>query len=298
MGAGGGGETRTAVAFPGQGGDWAATVSVLGGQGAHPLVAALAERLGTDQWQDLDGLDTANAQPAVYVAGLVGPAAWSKIDGTAEFGVAVGHSLGEITAAAFAGAIEPLAGLDLVVARAQLGRAGQGYRPGAMAAVMRRNHADVDWLRRRVLASAPGVLEVGVTNSPMQQVLSGDADLVDRAVALANEEGAVARRLPIGGAYHSPLMAPAVDSFRRRAAAAVTAEPTMPLVCATAGRTVMTGDDLVEVLARSLVLPVDWPAAVAATVALGAGSIVDAGPGDTIARLGRHLRALPVIACP
>jgi [acyl-carrier-protein] S-malonyltransferase len=279
-----GSSPRVAVGFPGQGGDWRAAIEVLASQAAHPLVGQLADRLGTDRWPELDGLDTRNAQPVVYVSGLVGPAA-----GLPDVDAVIGHSLGEITAAAWAGAIEPTAGLDLVVARAALGHEQHAGRAGAMAVVMRWTVAQVEWLRRDVLASSPGVLDVAVVNSPEQVVLSGDQALVERAVEAAVADGAVARFLPIGGAYHSPLMVPVLDAFRAQVIRAVTAAPRLPLVSSTSARVVDGADDLVEVLVRSLVLPVRWPEAAAAVADLGVTEVIDGGPGDTLVRLGRFL---------
>lgn len=275
---------RTAVGFPGQGGDWRAAIGILGATSDHPLVTALAERLGTDRWTELDGLDTRNAQPVVYVSGLVGPAA--TISGAT---AVIGHSLGEITGAAWAGAIDPLVGLDLVVTRAALGHEQHAARAGAMAVIMRVPVAQVEWLRREVLADDPGVLDVAVINSPEQVVLSGDQALVDRSVELAIERGAVARHLPIGGAYHSPLMFGVLDQFRTAVAAAVTGPTRVPLVSSTSARVVGDADDLIDVLVRSLVLPVRWPDAVAALAELGVDDVIDGGPGDTLVRLGRFL---------
>jgi [acyl-carrier-protein] S-malonyltransferase len=277
-----------AIAFPGQGGDWRAAVEILRSQPADPLVLALADRLGTADWDALDGLDTAIAQPVIYVAGLVGPA--RDTDAT----LAMGHSLGEITAAAWAGAMAPEAGLDLMVARGALGAAGQAQRPGAMVAINRWHADEVDWLRRTVQAELGGVLDVAVTNSPTQIVLSGDAALVDAALERANDAGAVARRLPIGGAYHSTLMAPAVDGFRLAVRAAVSAAPRVPVLSSTSQRLLDDPDDLVEGLTRSLVLAVDWPATVAAAVATGCTRAIEAGPGDTLSRLARFAPDLAI----
>jgi [acyl-carrier-protein] S-malonyltransferase len=285
-----------AIAFPGQGGDWSAAVRTLTATPDHPLVGALADRLGTDRWSELDGLDTRNAQPVVYVAGLVGPVA-GALTAAGDIALAMGHSLGEITAAAWAGAIEPVAGLDLMVARGALGHEGQERRPGAMAAINRWDAPAVEWLRRGIVGREAGtVLDVAVVNSPTQLVLSGDARAVEAAVAAANEAGAVARRLPIGGAYHSSLMAPSVDAFRDRVAAAVTADPRVPVLSSTLQRAMASVDDLVDGLARSLVLAVDWPATVDAAVAAGIDEAVEAGPGDTLGRLGRFLSQLPIVA--
>jgi [acyl-carrier-protein] S-malonyltransferase len=275
-----------AIGFPGQGGDWRAAIATLEAHPDEPLVSALADRLGSDRWRDLDGLDTRNMQPVVYTAGLVGD---GPQPGAGQIVAAIGHSLGEITASAWAGAIDPVAGLDLVVTRAALGHAAHEKRPGAMVAISRWRAEQVEWLRREVLADHVGILEVAVVNSPEQTVLSGDAALVDLAAERANDRGAVARHLPIGGAYHSPLMASELEAFRIAVDAAVTAPPAVPVVSSTSARPIRDRDDLVDVLVRSLVLPVRWADAVSALHALGVSAALDAGPGDTLVRLGRFL---------
>lgn len=282
-----------AIAFPGQGGDWQAAVSQLREHGGHPLVQALADRLGTSSWDELDGLDTRNAQPATYVAGLVGPVAEQVRPRHAA--LAMGHSLGEITAAAWAGAIEPIAGLDLMVARGAIGHAFQTERPGAMVAVNRWDATRVEWLRRSVQADTGLVLDVAVTNSPSQLVLSGDERAVDLATERANDEGAVARRLPIGGAYHSTLMAPAVPRFREQVTAAVTAAPSVPVLSSTQQHLMRSTEDLVDGLTRSLVLAVHWPATVAAARVFGVEQAHEAGPGDTLTRLARFAPELVIV---
>jgi [acyl-carrier-protein] S-malonyltransferase len=126
-------------------------------------------------------------------------------------------------------------------------------------------------------------------------VLSGDTALVEEATTRANEAGAVARLLPIGGAYHSSLMGPAVDGFRAAVAAAVTGAPRVPVLSSTLQRVLETPEELVEGLTRSLVLAVDWPATVAAAVAFGVDHAVEAGPGDTLGRLARFAPELAII---
>lgn len=290
-GAGGGTKDHgpdTVLAFPGQGGDWRDGLAVLENHRQEPLVAALADALGTDRWSDLDPLDTRNNQPVTYVAGLVGPAA--NVD-YGEVVSVLGHSLGEITAAAWAGAVDAVEGLDLVVERAALGNSYQAARPGAMAAFMRADAPTLEDLRRGVLADAgdEAVLVVAVTNSPTQHVLSGDENLVVAAVERANAAGGVARRLAIGGAYHSPLMAPAVEGFRARTRAAVRRAPSVPVVASTTGTALTEAAPLADALADALVRRVAWPTAVSATAGLGGRRAIDAGPGATLARLARFL---------
>lgn len=278
-----------ALAFPGQGGDWAAGLEILGRHRQDPLVRLLADHLKTESWGELDPLDTRNAQPIIYTAGLL---AASELD-TALVTVAMGHSLGEITAAAWAAAISPEAGLELMVARAQLGSDAQQSRPASMAVVMRLDTIQLEWLRRAVVGTNAGILEVAVKNSSTQHVLTGDAALVQIAVREANAAGAVARLLPIGGGYHCSILAPQVDSFRLAVETAVSRDPSIPVIGSTMAGPWRTRADLVELLTRSLVLPVDWPMAVRTAVAEGARAIVDAGPGDTLTRLAKYLPSLP-----
>lgn len=280
-----------AIAFPGQGGDWRAVVARLEQHPSHALVGALAERLGTGAWSSLDGADTAIAQPAIYVAGLVGEVA-ERTDPV----LAMGHSLGELTAAAWAGALDPEGGLDAMVVRGRLGRDLQAARPGAMVAINRWSRPEVEALAAEVCGAGPEVLEVAVVNSPTQIVLSGDLAAIERVGELANERGAVARRLPIGGAYHSSLMEPARERFRDVVRSAVVAEPRVPVLSSTLHAPLRTIDELVEGLAASLVRAVDWPATVAAAVALGASDAIEAGPGDTLARLSRFAPELAIVA--
>lgn len=274
-----------ALAFPGQGVDWKPVLQVLEENPEHPLVSAVAERLGTRHWNELDPLDTRHSQPLTYVSGLVGARAQER----QQVGLVMGHSLGELTACAWAGAVEPRAGLEAVIARASLGHHGQSTRPGAMAAFMRIDATKLEDIRQQTLAARHGELVTAVTNSPTQHVLSGDADLVDTAVARANDGGAVARRLPIGGAYHSPLMKPALERFRPVVEAAVSADPTVPVVLSTAGAALTTRREVTEGLIAALVRPVDWPRAVSVASGLGVDEAVDAGPGNTLLRLARFL---------
>lgn len=274
------------IAFPGQGGNWSATVRRLADHPDHPLVRALRERLRTDP-ADLDGHDTRHAQPAVYVASLV--------TAPADADVVVGHSLGEITAATWAGAIDPVTGLDLLVTRAELGHRAHTDRAGAMAAVNRWDRSRVELLRREAQFRSTATLDIAVINSETQIVLSGDSEAVDVAVELANDRGAVARRLPIGGAYHSTLLVGVTAAFGEAVRAAVTADPTVPIVSSTTGEILRDAEAVITALTGALVASVDWPRAMAAVDGTGVTSLIDAGPGDTLVRLGRHVDGPPTI---
>ncbi|MFN8038163.1 MAG: ACP S-malonyltransferase [Acidimicrobiales bacterium] len=281
---------RLAVAFPGQGIDPVDLARILTEHAGDPLVEALADRLGTSAWRDLDLGDTRQAQPAILVAGLV--AARAGVDPDQVVAVA-GHSFGEITALAFAGAIEADAAVDLVRHRAELCHAAHERRPGAMLVVMRVADADLEWIRRQAVAATGASLELAVVNGPGQVVLSGDRVAVDHAAAAVTAQDGVARVLAIGGAYHSPLLAEQVAPYGEAVRAALRAEPRVPLVSCTTQERLTGRDDLVVALSRALVLPVRWVATMEAVATQGVDRVVDAGPGRTLVNLARHTPSLP-----
>jgi len=284
---------REALAFPGQGVDPVATVAVLDRSPDHPLVV-LARELAAPH-VDGAGLtprllaDTRVAQPCVVAAGLV------AAEGHEPGPVVVGHSLGEITACAAAGALAGEDAVRLVALRAEIGIRATAGRPGMMVAVMRLDHDAIEWVRRLAIGRTGGLLDVAVVNSERQVVLTGDEDTARAAVDLAFEAGGKARRLGIGGAFHSPLLAPAIGELEAAVAAAEPREPAVPVVCST-GPVLTEAAEVAPALAAALVRPVDWPRAVGRAVALGAEGVVDAGPGATLRNLSEHFASPPTRA--
>jgi [acyl-carrier-protein] S-malonyltransferase len=283
-----------ALAFPGQGGDWADTIDVLRAHADHALVAAVHEALDVSDLARLDPLDTGVAQPCVYAASVLSAGTYAGEPPVAT----IGHSLGEISALAVAGAIDPLAGLQLVLARAEAGRRQQAERPGAMVALMRVDATSIEWIRREAVASSGGVLDVAVVNGAEQVVLSGDPAAADAAYELGLEQEAAVHRLPIGGAYHSSLMLPMVAAFGQAVHAAPWSDPTVPVVSSTALRALTTADQIRSWLPRALVLPVRWLDALAVLPSLDVEvtGAVDVGPGRTLHNLARHDPVLPIAA--
>jgi len=282
-----------ALAFPGQGGDWKDAGRILQEHADDPLVHAVAEVVGTDDWASLDQTEPLVSQPVVFTSSVLSA---RQVAQRHDVGAVVGHSLGELAAFVHAGAIAPDAGLRLARRRAELSREAQDRRPGAMVAVMRVDLATVEWCRRRVLAEQGGVLEVGTYNGSTQFVLSGDAALADEALARLEAEGAVVRKLPIATASHSPLLADVADAVLRLVSDLVPADPEVPVVSSTALRPIERGDEVAGVLARSLVLPVRWLDALRAAQDAGITELVDVGPGQTLSRLANHDPILPVAA--
>ncbi|GCD95726.1 ACP S-malonyltransferase [Embleya hyalina] len=285
--------TTFGIAFPGQGGKAAVLAGALRTHRRHPLVARLLDTFDAADPGALDLADTAVNQPAMCAAGIA--AVEAAFGPAARPAVTVGHSLGELTAAACAGFLDTRDAFDLALARGALCRAQNLRRPGAMVAVVGAGPADIEWLRRRVLAERGGLLEIAGLNSARQVVLSGDPAAVRETVRLAAELCLRAEPLPIAGGFHSPLMMDAVPDWRARLAAVRFRPGTARFVSAIDARAHTDPDEVRERLARGLVLPVRWHEALRTVRELGVPGLIDAGPGDTLLRLGRRDRTMPFV---
>lgn len=278
-----------ALAFPGQGVDPVATAAFVAAHVDHPLAAIVAEVTDGALIDAAALSDTRLAQPCVVAAGLI------ATEGEPLGPVVVGHSLGEITACARAGVLTPTQAVRLVALRAALGVRAFAQRPGMMVAVMRLDPSTVEWIRRLAVGRTGGVLDVAVVNSDRQIVLTGDTEAARLALDLAFEAGGKARRLGIGGAFHSPLLTGALDEFEAAVAACDPRAPTVPVVCST-GPVLGEAAQVAPALAAALVRPAHWPTALRQAAAMGVTGIVDAGPGETLVNLSAHLDSPPTRA--
>lgn len=275
-----------AVGFPGQGVDWDAVCSTLRRGADDPIVVALHDTIQVTDWSQVDPADTRLAQPAILAASLLGAPDRRSLDAP----IAVGHSFGEITALVWSGAISLADGLFLAAERGRLGALVHQRRPGSMLAVLNSTPSEVEFARRRAIAESGGTVEIAVVNHPRQIVVSGDPHTVDALARQFDDTPARVAHLPIGGPFHTPQMVEAAEEFAAAAASLTIGRPAVPVVFSSGGGQVIDADDAATVparLGRSLVMPVDWPDAVARARALGAVSGIDAGPGNTLVRLGK-----------
>jgi [acyl-carrier-protein] S-malonyltransferase len=272
-------DRQTALLFPGQGsqtGDMRDTV-----ERARPDLLELAlEEVGSDLFERAaDG--TRWAQPAIYCAALAGA---QELD--VEPDVMAGHSLGEITALVAAGAIGAEDGLRLVAARGRfMQEAAEETGDGGMTAVRARED------NRDAIAEIAAAANVAIANdnAPDQLVLSGALDALDRAEAELKERGIRGKRLPVAGAFHSPLMEPAVEPFRAVVESTRFAEPRVPVMsCVTA----QPFEDIPGQLVRALSEPVRWLEVVRALDARGVTEFVETGPGTVLTNLVRKSLAM------
>jgi [acyl-carrier-protein] S-malonyltransferase len=264
----------SAILFPGQGvGDPSSRELVAD---VRPDLLGLAtELVGGDPFERIAD-STAFAQPAVYCASLAG---YEQLGRPAARYFA-GHSLGEISALAAAGAIDDRDGLRIVVARGRaMEDAARAGEPGGMLAVGS-HRADAE-----VLASDYGLL-VANENSPEQFVLSGPLPSLEAALAAAKAAGIRAKRLAVAGPFHTPAMESGTALFRAALDEVEFRRPAAPVLSSTTAE--LFGDDPREALTASLTSPIRWTAVTHKLRELQVTRFLDVGPGKVLAGLVRR----------
>jgi [acyl-carrier-protein] S-malonyltransferase len=195
-----------------------------------------------------------------------------------------GHSLGEYTALAAAGALSFEDGVRLVAARGEAMQAAAEARPGTMAAVLGLDVTDV-------AAACEAVDEAWVANdnAPGQVVVAGTAAGVEAAGVAVKERGAKrVMSLPVGGAFHTPLMAPAADGLGAALADVAFADPRPTVVANVDAAPHASGGDWAGLLTEQLCQPVRWRPTLEH---LGADVVVEVGPGGVLTGMAK--RTLP-----
>jgi [acyl-carrier-protein] S-malonyltransferase len=267
---------REALLFPGQGSHAEGMDEPYRGT---PLFEHGLDLLGFDPFEDL-AAGTRTQQPALFLCCV---AAWDAA-GRPDADAAAGHSLGEYAALVAAGGLDFDDASRLVDARATAMARAAEQRQGGMVALLGGDAAAV-----RGLADRLG-LTVANDNAPGQLVLSGPLTAVDAAADEAREEtGARARKLDVGGAFHSPLMEPAAADLRAALADIPVHRPRFPVY--SNGTAAPFADVRVE-LAENLLRPVRWRETLLAQRAAGIDRFVELGPGAVLTGLvKRTLRA-------
>ena len=238
---------------------------------------------------------TKNAQPAMLAHST---AVYRVIQSRlGEVGLAAGHSLGEFSAHVAAGTLDFTTALRTVRLRGQLMYAAGVKRPGTMAAVIGLDDAAVVSVCERAEEEA-GVCVPANFNAVGQVVISGDLAGVDRAMELAMEVGAKrVVRLGVSGAFHSPLMAPAVVEFEAWLERQSFHDPTFPIIANVTAEPVSTGDAARALLVRQLTTPVCWAASILHMADSGVDRFLEIGPGSVLRGLSRRIaRRIPCVS--
>ncbi len=233
--------------------------------------------------------DTVNQQPALYVTSMAAWAVWQRHEQTPPLFMA-GHSLGELTALAAAGAYSFEAGLALVRRRGELMKRAGEQTPGAMAAVLGLEGPQVDEICAQAREQSGAPLQVANDNCPGQTVISGDARALEAALALAEAAGARKLvRLPITIAAHSPLMAPAAEAFAGAVAHTAIMPAQAPIIANTTATPISAPDDIRRELAAQLTGSVQWAASMRYARDRGGERFVELGPGDVLTSLMKRI---------
>ncbi|MFZ1427438.1 MAG: ACP S-malonyltransferase [Geminicoccaceae bacterium] len=234
---------------------------------------------------------TANAQPALMATSLAAVRALEQATGRRLGALAsyvAGHSLGEYSALAAAGAIGVGDAARLLRLRGQAMQDAVGAGQGAMAAILGTDVPMVEAVAAEAAASG-GVCELANDNGDGQQVISGSREAVERAVALAKERGA--RRsvmLQVSAPFHCALMQPAAMRLATAIQALQFAAPTVPVIANVTAEPVDTPALIQEMLVRQVTARVRWRESMATMVRLGIDQVLELGAGKVLSGLARR----------
>jgi [acyl-carrier-protein] S-malonyltransferase len=266
-------------------------------QAVDDAVGASLSALAFDGPAD-DLTRTVNAQPALLAHSA---AVWAVVRHAigGQVVAAAGHSLGEFSAYHVAGALEVAAAARIVRRRGTLMYEQGMARPGAMAAVLGVLTTSIDDICAQASAER-GMVVPANYNSDEQVVISGEVAGVERAMELAKDAGAKrCLPLPVSGAFHSPLMEPAVAGLAEALAAETWQHPGVPVIANVNAAAVTSAAEAVPLLIQQLTAPVQWTRVSRLLVAqYPEATFVEIGSGAVLTGLLRRLApAVKTMTC-
>lgn len=280
---------RVAVIFPGQGSQHPGMADPwLDHAAGREILDEASEALGRDVaalCRDEEALATTELVQPGLLACDVAALRVLEAEGVS-VGAAAGHSLGEFAALVAAGVLELAPALEIVIERGRAMQAAADERPGTMTALLGVSITEA----AEVCEASRGddVLAVANENAPKQVVLSGSVGAIERAEGQVRGRGARAIRLRVAGAFHSPLMQPAVDRMREALSKLTFREPRFPIVANVSGELVEEPSTLRDLLSLHVVSTVRWDRSVRTLAESGFEAFVEAGPGNVLTKLVRR----------
>ena len=221
-------------------------------------------------------LQTRVTQPAIYLHSV---ASFEVMEGEVQPTSVAGHSLGEFSALTAAGSIDFESGLKLVSQRAEAMQKACNVSEGTMAAVLGLEDRKVE----EICAQTSGVVVAANYNCPGQLVISGSIESVTLACeALRNAGARRALVLPVGGAFHSPLMEPAKTELAKAIDTTIFSDPICPIYQNATAQAVSDPVEIQKNLIAQLTAPVRWTQSINAMIETGISSFIEVGPGKVL----------------
>ncbi|MFT4848540.1 MAG: [acyl-carrier-protein] S-malonyltransferase [Sediminicola sp.] len=227
--------------------------------------------------------ETKVTQPAIFLHSVI---LAKTLGGSFKPDMVAGHSLGEFSALVANGSLTFEDGLKLVSKRALAMQKACELQPSTMAAVLGLDDAIVE----QVCANTSGIVVAANYNCPGQLVISGDVDAINRACEALKEAGA--RRalvLPVGGAFHSPLMEPAREELAAAIENTMFSKPKCPIYQNVTASAVISESAIKNNLILQLTAPVLWTQSVQRMIVDGATLFTEVGPGNVLQGLVKKI---------
>ncbi|WP_179020998.1 ACP S-malonyltransferase [Winogradskyella forsetii] len=227
--------------------------------------------------------ETKVTQPAIFLHSVI---LAKTLGDSFKPDMVAGHSLGEFSALVAAGALTFEDGLKLVSQRAQAMQKACELQPSTMAAVL----GLADDIVEKVCSTTEGVVVAANYNCPGQLVISGEVEAINKACESLKDAGA--RRalvLPVGGAFHSPLMEPAREELAAAIENTTFSKPNCPIYQNVTASAITDENEIKANLMSQLTAPVRWTQSVQQMVADGASHFTEVGPGNVLQGLVKKI---------
>ncbi len=269
--------------FPGQGSQFPGMAKEL--YESNPMAREMFERANEILGFDITKImfegtaeelkQTKVTQPAIFLHSVI----LAKCDPDFKPDMVAGHSLGEFSALTAAGALDFEDGLRLVAIRAKAMQKACEITPGTMAAILALPTEKVE----EICAETDGVVVPANYNCEGQIVISGTVEAVSEASEKMKAAGAKrALLLPVGGAFHSPLMQPAADELATGIESVTFSRPVCPIYQNVTALPTMDPLEIKKNLLAQLTAPVRWTQSVVNMIADGADNFIECGPGKVL----------------
>lgn len=291
-----------AFVFPGQGSQ---SVGMLDAWAGHPVVAQALAEASEALGEDIGKLihegpkeslaQTTNTQPVMLVAGVAAYRTWMAEVGVVP-SVLAGHSLGEYSAYVASGVLSLAQAAPLVRLRAQAMQHAVPVGEGAMAAILGLDAIQViagcEDATEAMGQNSDEIVEAVNFNDPMQTVIAGSKQAVDKACELLKDAGAKRTiLLPVSAPFHSSLMRPAAEKLKEALAGITFGAPVVPVINNIDVAMEANADRIRDALYRQSFGPVRWVECIQAIKAQSVEVVIECGPGKVLAGLVKRIDA-------